>query len=419
MAAEMKVLTRRVGQFQVRDLKAYENLGGLKGLRRALSMTPGDVIEEVTRSGLTGHGGAGFPAGAKWGYAAAENSSPKYLICNADEGELGTHKDRVLLDGDPWSVLEGMLIAAYAIGAGEAYIYVNGEYTKTLDLWEELAHKAKEASMLGDRVLGTPFSLELRIAKGRGLYIAGEELALISSLEMRRPTSRPRPPYPAERGLFGQPTVVNNVETLANVPVILAEGAEAYRKRGVDRDPGTRLFSLSGDVKKPGVYELETGSATLGELIMDLGGGTLGGRPVKAVQPGGGTSALLSADSLECPLTTEAIRKAGSSIGTGGVIVYEEGRSAVEIVGGLLDFYADESCGRCLPCRIGIRRMHEIVSRLRAGESMPEDLPGLSEIGKACTSTTLCGYGQTVSVPVLSAMALFPHDFQSCVEAGR
>ena len=419
MAAETRILTRRVGRYEVRDVGAYERLGGLKGLRRTLSMSPGEVIDEVKRSGLTGRGGAGFSAGAKWGYAAASDTSPKYLICNADEGEMGTHKDRVLLEGDPWAVLEGMLIAAYAIGAREAYTYIRGEYQEVYELWEDVARAAKAAGLLGDRVLDSSFSLELHIAKGRGLYIAGEELALIASLEMRRPMSRLKPPYPAERGLFGKPTVVNNVETLANVPVILAEGADAYRTRGVERDPGTRLFSLSGDVKRPGVYELETGAATLGELIMDLGGGTLGGGRVKAVQPGGGTSGLLAADSLECPLTAEAIREAGSTLGTGGVIVYEEGHSAVRMVGDLLAFYGDESCGRCLPCRIGVKRMSQIAARLQAGEGAAEDLAKLRQIGRACGSATLCGYGQTVAVPVISAMELFPDEFEACVQAAH
>ncbi|MHC4441747.1 MAG: complex I 51 kDa subunit family protein [Planctomycetota bacterium] len=415
MIKETKVLTERVGTYEVEDIHAYEKAGGLQGLGRALSMKPGEVVDEVKCSGLTGRGGAGFGTGVKWEFAAGEEAFPKYLICNADEGELGTHKDRVLLEGDPWSVLEGMLISAYAIGAEEAYIYIKGEYADTIQLWAKILDKAQETGLLGDSVLGSSFSLRIRIAKGRGLYVAGEELALISSLELRRPMSRLKPPYPSERGLFGQPTVVNNVETLANVPVIMSKGAAAYSQLGDKNDRGTRLFSLSGDVKNPGVYELALGSATLAELIEDLGGGTIDGRGIKAVQPGGGTSALLTGDSLGCTLTTEAIREAGSNIGTGGVIVYDQRRSGVEIVGGLLDFYGKESCGRCLPCRMGTMKMHEIAGRLRGGGGTAEDLVQLGEIGRVCASTTLCGFGQTVAIPVLSAMELFGGDFETCV----
>ena len=330
---ERKVLTQRVGKYKPLDWKAYEAMGGLRALRRTLAMEPESVIEQIKLSGLTGRGGAGFPTALKWALAAQEKQKPKYFICNADEGELGTFKDRVLLDGDPWAVLEGILIAAYAIGAEQAYIYIKAEYEETFNLWEKLTVEAERAGLLGEGILGSKFSLQLQVAKARGLYIAGEEFALIASLEMHRPMSRLKPPYPTECGLFGTPTVVNNVETIANAPLILAGGAGEYHKLGTKNDPGTRLFSLSGDVKQSGVYEIEMGSGTLRELIDEFGKGTSGGRLIKAVQPGGGTSALLTGDSLDCSLTTEAIRKAGSSIGTAAVMVYEQGRNAVEIIG--------------------------------------------------------------------------------------
>lgn len=409
---EAKLLTRRVGGYEPLDLKAYEALGGLKGVKAALGMKPAEVIEQIKSSGLSGRGGAGFPTGLKWESAAKEKSEPKYLICNADEGELGTFKDKLLLDGDPWAVLEGIVIAAYAIGAQHAYIYIKGEYEDTFGLWEEVQGEAEKAGLLGKDVLGSKFSLQLQVAKGRGLYIAGEEFALIASLEMRRPMSSLKPPYPTERGLFAKPTVVNNVETLANVPVIFGEGVEQYRRLGVENDPGTRLFSLSGDVKRPGVYEIEMGSGTLRELINDLGKDTASGGPVKAVQPGGGTSALLAGDSLDCRLTTQAMRKAGSSIGTAGVIVYEEGRNAVEIVVKLLEYYGTESCGRCAPCRIGVVRMKEIVDSLWSGKGTTEDLSRLREIGDACVAGSTCGMGQAFPLPVLSALELFPEDFE-------
>ncbi len=410
---ERKVLIQRVGKYEPLDLKAYEAAGGLQGLRRALTIGPESIIEEMKRSGLTGRGGAGFPTGLKWSFAAREKQRPKYFICNADEGELGTFKDRILLEGDPWAVLEGILIAACAIGAEQAYIYIKAEYEETFDLWEELAIEAEKAGLLGEKILGSKLSLGLRVAKGRGPYIAGEEFALISSLEVRRAMSRLKPPYPSEQGLFGKPTVVNNVETIANIPVILANGAEGYRKLGVGNEPGTRLFSLSGDVKQQGVYEFEIGSGTLDELINEFGAGTLSSQPVKAVQPGGGTSALLGRASLGCKLTAEAIRQAGSGIGTAGVIVYEEGKSAVDIIRGLLEFYGAESCGRCAPCRIGVVRCREIMERLSEGRGVAEDLERLREIGKACVAVSACGMGQAFPLPMLSALKLFPEDFKA------
>ena len=412
---ESKVLTQRVGKYEPLDLEAYKALGGLQGLRRTLAMKPESVIEEIKKSGLTGRGGAGFPAGLKWALTAQEKGKPKYFLCNADEGELGTFKDKVLLDGDPWAVLEGMLIAAYAIGAEQAYIYIKGEYEETAKLWEQVASEAEKAGLLGESVLKSEFSVSLEVVRGRGLYIAGEEFALISSLETRRAMSRLKPPYPSEEGLFGRPTVVNNVETIANVPVILAKGAEEYRKLGVEQDPGTRLFSLSGDVKRSGVYELEMGSGTLDELINEFGQGTKTGRSIKAVQPGGGTSAFLGRDSLACKLTSKAISEAGSGIGTAGVIVYEEGRSAVDIVKGLLDYYGAESCGRCGPCRIGSVKMKEIVDTLARGGGTDADLMRLREIGNACVVGSTCGMGQAFPLPVLSALELFGEDFEAAV----
>lgn len=413
---EIKLLTRRVGTYEPPDLKGYEAQGGLVALKKALAMGPESVIDEIKRAGLVGRGGAGFPTGPKWAMVAGEKQGQKYLICNAEEGEVGTFKDKVLLDGDPWLVLEGILIGAFAVGAEKTYIYINGEYDQTIELWDRLVVEARKAGLLGDDILGSKLSVDLQVVKSKGLYITGEELALISSLEMRRAASRLKPPYPTEKGLFGRPTVVNNVETLANVPVILAEGVEAYRRLGVEGEPGTRLFSLSGDVKKSGVYELEIGSGTLAEFIEEFGGGTAGGRPIKAVQPGGGTSRFLAGDSLKCKLTARAILQAGSGIGTAGVIVYEEGKSAVDIVKGLIEFYGFESCGRCAPCRIGVVRIKEIIDKVFGGEGTNEDLEQLRQIGKACVAVSTCGMGQAFPLPVLSALELFPQDFEAAIE---
>jgi NADH:ubiquinone oxidoreductase subunit F (NADH-binding) len=404
-----------VGKYEPLDLDAYKALGGLQSLRQALAGKPESVIEQIKASGLTGRGGAGFPTGLKWAFTAQQKQQPKYFICNADEGELGTFKDKVLLDGDPWLVLEGILIAAYAIGTEQAYIYIKSEYKKTARLWEKLAAQAKKAGLLGKKILGSNFSSSLQVVRARGPYIAGEEFALIASLEARRAMSRIKPPYPSEVGLFGKPTVVNNVETIANVPIIMAGGADEYRRLGVENDPGTRLFSLSGDVKITGVHELEMGAGTLLEFIDKFGGGTANGQPIKAVQPGGGTSPFLAGDSLGCKLTTQGIREAGSGIGTAGVIVYKQGRSAVDIVKGLLDFYGVESCGRCAPCRIGAIKMKEIIRRLSTGKAAADDLQRLREIGKASVAASTCGMGQAFPLPVLSALELFPEDFEAAV----
>ncbi len=412
---ETKLLTQRIGKYEPLNLQGYEANGGLKALRRALAIGPESSIEEIKRSGLVGRGGAGFPTGSKWAMAAAEEQQPKYFICNAEEGELGTFKDKIILDGDPWMVLEGILIAAYAIGAKQTYIYINGKYEQTVQLWENLVVEARKAGLLWDNILGSKFSVDLQVVKGKGLYITGEEFALISSLELRRATSRLKPPYPTEKGLFGRPTVVNNVETIANVTVILENGAEAYRKLGVEDEPGTRLFSLSGDVKKSGVYELEFGSGTLAEFVDEFGRGAASGRPVKAVQPGGGTTAFLARASLRCKLTTKAIRQAGSGIGTAGVIVYEEGKSAVNIVKELLEFYGSESCGRCAPCRIGVVQMREIIEKVFQGKGTFEDLEQLRRIGKACVAVSTCGMGQAFPLPILSALELFPQDFEAAI----
>ncbi|MBI3986035.1 MAG: SLBB domain-containing protein [Lentisphaerae bacterium] len=410
-ARETIVLKQRVKQAAPLDLAAYKASGGLAGLRKALAMNPADVVEELKRSGLTGRGGAAFLTGTKLEFVGRQTSRPKYLICNADEGEPGTGKDRLLLEKDPWAVLEGMLIAAYAVGAEQGYIYFQGEYRTAFALWEQLADVAERNHLLGERILDSPFSFGLQIVRGRGLYICGEELALIASLEMQRPTSRPKPPYPAQNGLFGQPTSINNVETLANLPVIMAGGAQAWRQLGTPEEPGTRLFTLSGDIRRPGIYELAMGSATLRELIDDLGGGTSDKRPLKAVQPGGGSSALLGAKMLDLPLTARAIREAGSSMGTGAVIVYAASRNAREIVGGLLGFYGEESCGRCMPCRLGVLRMREIVRNLNAGQGTKDDVKRLEEIGRSCLAASTCGMGQSFPLPILSALRLFPGDF--------
>ncbi len=412
-AVETKIVTRRVGVVPPFDLEAYRADSGCRALEKALSMTPAAVTEEVKRSGLVGRGGAGFPTGLKWELTAREEAESKYLICNADEGELGTHKDQLLLEGDPWRVLEGMTIAARAVGAGKGIIYFNEHFRSIAEQWEEMIRAAEQASLLGDDILGSGFGFRVKVCLGRGLYIAGEEMALIASIEGRRPTSRDKPPFPTQHGLFGLPTCVNNVETLANVPDIVERGADWFRSIGLEDDLGTRVITLSGDVKEERVREVAVGSSTLAEAIETFAGGTRSGRPVKAVQPGGGTSAFLAADALDTPIAQQAIARAGSSLGTAGIIVYEEGHSIVDAAVSCMEYYGRESCGRCAPCRIGTVRMLEILKQVQAGQARPGSLDQLRRIGYACAVSSTCGMGQAFPEPVLSALKLFPEEFES------
>lgn len=404
-----------MGRYDPRDIEGFRAQGGFQGSRRALRMQPGDVLNEVERAGLRGRGGAGFPVARKWAAAVASEQQPKYLVCNGDEGELGTCKDKLLLENDPWEILEGIIIAAYATGASRIFLYLRNDYTEAFELWKSLVDKASADGLFGELAVApgcrNETDIQFHVARGRGLYIAGEEMALVASLGAARPVSAPKPPYPASCGLFGKPTVIHNVETLANLPAIMSDGADAFRKVGTENEPGTRLFCLSGDVKRPGVYELPIGACSLNEFIREYGGGTIDGNPPKAVQPGGGTSALLGADALDCPLTDADLRRAGSAAGTGGVIVYGQERDAVEIVHKLLDYYGRESCGRCMPCRVGSVEMRKIVDRLVSGAAAPNDLERLRVAGETCAQLSTCGMGQCFPDPVLSAMNLFPEDF--------
>lgn len=412
-AVQTKVLTRRIGTAAPFDLDAYREDGGYRSLEKALATGPPAIVEQVKQSGLIGRGGAGFPTGLKWELTAAQQADLRYLICNADEGELGTHKDRFLLAGDPFRVLEGITIAAYAVGAAKALVYFNESFREVASQWEEAIPVAEEAGLLGEGILGSDFHLEVKIYLGRGLYVAGEEMVLIASLEGRRPTSRDKPPFPTQQGLFERPTCINNVETLANVPDIVERGPEWFRSMGTEDEPGTRVISLSGDVRREGVWEVEVGSCSLAEAIETFAGGTPDGKPIKAVQPGGGTSAFLPAASLGTPIARKTIEQAGSSLGTAGIIVYEEGRSMVDAAAECMDYYGHESCGRCTPCRVGSVRMLEIMRRLRAGEGRPGDLRRLRETGRACVAASICGMGQSFPLPVLSALRLWPEEFES------
>jgi NADH-quinone oxidoreductase subunit F len=374
-------------------------------------MRPQEVIDEIKASGLVGRGGAAFPTGLKWQGAADAQTGPRYLVCNADESEPGTFKDRVLLEEDPQRTIEGMLIAAYAIGAAQGYIYVRGEYPAAWQALKLALAEARQAGYLGRDILGSGFDFEIELRMGAGAYICGEETALFESIEGRRGFPRLKPPFPTTHGLFGQPTVINNVETLCNVPFILQHGVAAYREMGTQQSPGSKLFCLSGDVARPGLYEAPFG-VSLRHLVDDLAEGVKDGKRLQAMLIGGAAGAFATAEQLDIPLSFEDLKAAGLPLGSGVVVVLDESRDLRQTLLQLGRFFAHESCGKCYPCQLGTQRQYEILQRLAAGAPVPGDLQRLQDVGWTMSEASICGLGQTAATAVLSAMQLWPDLFQ-------
>jgi NADH-quinone oxidoreductase subunit F len=398
-------LLRRVGAVDPGSLDDYRATGGYTALARAIEIGPEAVIAEVTASKLMGRGGAAFPTGRKWAAVAAQPAQPHYLVCNADESEPGTFKDRVLLEGDPFAVVEAMTIAAFATGASQGYLYLRGEYPEAEARVADTIAAARAGGLLGDDILGSGFSFDIELRRGAGAYICGEETALFESIEGKRGEPRNKPPFPVEVGLFGKPTVVNNVETLVNVPLILEMGGEAYARIGTELSTGPKLFCLSGHVERPGTYEVEFG-ATLRDLI-DLGGGVSGGRDIQAILLGGAAGVFIGPESLDLPLTFEATRAAGATLGSGVIMVFDETVDLVDTLRRIAQFFRDESCGQCVPCRVGSVRQEELLARLAAGSKVrprEEELALLREIGQAMRDASICGLGQTASSAIESAL---------------
>jgi len=391
---EKRILSKNCGKIDPGDVSSYEAEGGFKALKKARGMSPEEVIAEVKASGLRGRGGAGFPCGAKWELARKAQGEEKFLICNADEGEVGTFKDRYLLQHDPFSLMEGMAIAGYAIGAKKGYIYLRAEYHYLIDGLTKAISQCKEKGYLDD--------LDIEIQEGAGAYICGEESALMNSIEGKRGESRYRPPFPPTSGLFEKPTIINNVETLVNVPHIILNGSDWYRQLGTEDSKGTKLFCVSGDVEKPGIYEMELG-CDLRELVKDLAGA----REIKMVQVGGSTGGIIPGHMLNTPLAYETI------LGSGAVMVFNESRDVVDFVYRTMEFLNEESCGKCTPCREGTEVMVEILGRLINGEGVEEDIPVLEELGQMMKLSALCGLGQTASVPVLDTLKYFRKDYEN------
>jgi NADH-quinone oxidoreductase subunit F len=392
---EKRILLKCCGELDPQDIAAYEGHEGFKALKKAREeMNPVDVIEEVKASELLGRGGAGFPCGVKWELASQSQGTERYLICNADEGEVGTFKDRYIIQNNPFSLIEGMAIAAYAIGTNKAYIYLREEYHYLLGVLQNAVDKTREKGYLD--------GVEIEIREGAGSYICGEESALMNSIEGKRGEARFRPPFPPTSGLFERPTVINNVETLVNVPHIVLKGAKWYKKMGTERSKGTKIFAVSGDVSKPGVYEMEMG-CELKELVVELAGADR----IKMVQVGGSTGGIVPYSMLNTSLSYETV------LGSGAVLVFDESRDVIDFLYRTMGFLNEESCGKCTPCREGTEVMVEILGRMVKGEGVQEDIQLLEDLSNAMMLSSLCGLGQTAAVPVLDTLKYFRNEYES------
>ncbi|MHC4917814.1 MAG: NADH-ubiquinone oxidoreductase-F iron-sulfur binding region domain-containing protein, partial [Planctomycetota bacterium] len=380
LRGQVRIVCRNCGVIDPENIDHYVARGGYAGLARALEMKPEDVVEEVKKSGLRGRGGAGFPTGLKWDFCRKAPGETKYMVCNADEGDPGAFMDREVLESDPHTVLEGMAVAAYAIGAEHGYVYARAEYPLAVGRLGRAIAKAEELGLLGENILGSGFSFHVRVKQGAGAFVCGEETALLASIEGRRGMPRPRPPFPAQRGLFGKPTNINNVETLANVPVILEKGAEWFAQYGTEQSRGTKTFALAGKIERTGLIEVPLGTV-LGDVVNEIGGGVPDGRAFKAVQTGGPSGGCIPAGQLDLPVDYEHLAAAGSIMGSGGMVVMDERTCMVDIARYFLEFTQNESCGKCSPCRLGTKQMLRILERICGGQGRPEDMGMLEGIG--------------------------------------
>jgi len=416
---EVRILSKHFGDPEARTLEGWKARGGYESLAKAFEMGRDAVIEEVKTAGLRGRGGAGFPAGVKWSFMPKEKSRPHYLLCNADESEPGTFKDRELLRWTPHLVIEGMIIAAYAIQAEQAFVYCRGEFFETTQILAKAVEEAYEAGYLGENILGSGVTVHITVHTGAGAYICGEETALMNSLEGRRGTPRVKPPFPAQAGYMGMPSTVNNVETLSSVPFIIQEGASAYRKNGTEESPGTKLFCVSGHVMRPGNYELPLGFP-LKELIYDVCGGLKEGRTLKGVIPGGSSVPILNKEESEsCELSYEGVIEAGSQLGAAAVIVMDDTTDMVKQVRRMVGFYSHESCGQCTPCREGSAWTEKILRRIEDGRGTEEDLDTLMEVTSQMEGTTICVLSDSVAAPVQSSINKFRDEYLTRIRTGE
>lgn len=408
---QVRIALRNCGIIDPENIEHYIARGGYSGLHRALRMKPGEVIEEIKSSGLRGRGGAGFPTGMKWEFASKAQGKTKYLICNADEGDPGAFMDRSLLEGDPHSVLEGILIGAYAIGCSEGYIYIRAEYPLAIKRLEVALGQMRENGLLGGHIMGSEFGFEIHLKEGAGAFVCGEETALMASIAGGRGMPRSRPPFPAVKGLWGNPTNINNVETLANVSAILSEGAKWFAGFGTEKSKGTKTFSLAGKVKRTGLIEVPMGMP-LGEIIHEVGGGVGKNKKVKAVQTGGPSGGCIPAELFHLPVDYESLTGAGSIMGSGGMVVMDEDTCMVDIPRYFLSFTAAESCGKCMPCRLGTRQMLDILNEVCEGRGTLDDLEILKNVSETVHKGSLCGLGQTAPNPVQTTLRYFRSEYE-------
>ncbi|HWQ31182.1 MAG TPA: NADH-quinone oxidoreductase subunit NuoF [Negativicutes bacterium] len=413
---QLRVALRNCGLINPEDIYEYIALGGYEALGKAITvMSREEVVNEVKKSGLRGRGGGGFPTGLKWEITGKQQSDTKFMICNADEGDPGAFMDRSILEGDPHSVLEAMAIGAYAIGADKGIIYIRAEYPLAISRLNTAIDQARELGLLGDNIFGTGFCFDVELKYGAGAFVCGEETALINSCEGKRGEPNYKPPYPAQEGYWGYPTCVNNVETFANIPPIITRGADWFASIGTEKSKGTKVFALAGRINNVGLVEVPMGT-TLREIIYDIGGGIQGGRKFKAVQTGGPSGGVITGKDLDTPIDYDSLRGIGSMMGSGGMIVMDEKDNMVNIAKFYLEFTMDESCGRCTPCRIGTKRMYELLNKITSGKGTMADIDALKQLAYMIKDSSLCGLGQTAPNPVISTMKYFWEEYMDFIK---
>ncbi|MFW6313122.1 MAG: NADH-ubiquinone oxidoreductase-F iron-sulfur binding region domain-containing protein [Spirochaetota bacterium] len=415
---QFRVVLRNCGFINPEEISEYIARDGYAALEKVIfETTPQQVLDELKESGLRGRGGAGFPTWMKWNLTREAEGEQKYVVCNADEGDPGAYMDRSVLEGDPHSVLEAMAVCGRTIGADRGYIYIRAEYPLAISRLERAIAQATEYGLLGDNILGSDFSFTVELRLGAGAFVCGEETALLASIEGERGMPRPRPPFPSVKGLWGMPTVINNVETLANIPVIITRGAAWFGKIGTDKSKGTKVFALTGKINNSGLVEVPMGTP-LRDIIYNIGGGIPDGKKFKAVQTGGPSGGVITADFLDTPIDYEHLQELGSIMGSGGMIVMDETDCMIDVTKFYLEFTVEESCGKCAPCRVGGRKLHNILTRVSKGQGVPEDIDKMRQIGNAMQKASLCGLGQTAPNPILSTLRYFRAEYDAHIEQG-
>ncbi len=423
LGKQLRVVLKNAGIIDPTNIEEYIAADGYEALGKALTeMTPEEVMEEVKKSGLQGRGGAFFPTGIKWSFAAKEKADEKYIICNADEGEPGTFKDRLILEGDPHSIIEGMALAGYAVGAQKGFVYIRGEYHMSIKHMQMAIDQAHKHGLLGKNIFGSKFSFDIEIREGAGAYICGEETALIESIEGKRGEPRNKPPFPPSVGLWGKPTIVNNVETLANIPQIVLKGASWFRSMGTPNSPGTKVFTLVGNINNAGLIEVPMG-ITLREIIYDIGHGIPGGKGFLLAQLGGTTGGILTSEHLDLPLAVDTLRAAGAGLGSGALLIADDSQCVIDLVQNFVEFFVHESCGLCTMCREGNGRLLELLQRLTTGKGQPKDIELMEALANTMMRGAFCGLGQAAPIPILGCLRYFRDEFvkhaQGICRAGK